>query len=88
MAYSTIAHAGYLLMPARVAAEMADLSYDAAVQAVASVTIYLGSYFLTNLGAFAVIAFVRNELKSKSLDDWAGLVRRRPAGPSRALRPR
>lgn len=79
MAYSTIAHAGYLLMPACVAAEMADRSYDAAQQAVASVTIYLGSYFLTNLGAFAVIAFVRNDLKSESLDDWAGLVRRRPA---------
>ncbi|HEV7280379.1 MAG TPA: NADH-quinone oxidoreductase subunit N [Pirellulaceae bacterium] len=79
MAYSTIAHAGYLLMPACVAAEMADRSYVAAVQAVASVTIYLGSYVLTNLGAFAVIAFVRNELKSESLDDWAGIVRRRPA---------
>jgi NADH-quinone oxidoreductase subunit N len=79
MAYSTIAHAGYLLMPACVAAEMADRSHEAAVQAVASVTIYLGSYFLTNLGAFAVIAFVRNDLKSESLDDWAGLVRRRPA---------
>jgi NADH-quinone oxidoreductase subunit N len=79
MAYSTIAHAGYLLMPACVAAEMADRSHEAAVQAVASVTIYLGSYFLTNLGAFAVIAFVRNEVKSEELDDWAGLVRRRPA---------
>jgi NADH-quinone oxidoreductase subunit N len=66
MAYSTIAHAGYMMMP--VAAETA----------LAAIPFYIGVYLFMNLGAFAIIAFLRNELRSEEIDAYAGLVRRSP----------
>src|SRR5918912_155710 len=39
---------------------------------------YLIAYLLMNLGAFAVIAFLRNETGSEDLEDFRGLVRRSP----------
>ncbi len=44
----------------------------------AAVLIYLGIYLFMNLGAFAAVAFLRNELHSEAIDDYAGLMRRSP----------
>jgi NADH-quinone oxidoreductase subunit N len=68
LAYSTIAHAGYMLMG------LAPLSKEGA----ASVLFYLVAYLLMNLGAFAVIAFLRNQTGSEDLDSYRGLVRKSP----------
>jgi NADH-quinone oxidoreductase subunit N len=35
-------------------------------------------YLFMNLGAFAVVAFLRNALRSEEIADYAGLVRRYP----------
>jgi NADH-quinone oxidoreductase subunit N len=64
LAYSTVAHAGYLL------AGVAALSRDAA----AAVLYYLVAYLLANLAAFAAVA----GLPSDRLEDARGLLRRHP----------
>jgi NADH-quinone oxidoreductase subunit N len=68
LAYSTIAHAGYMMMG------LAVLSSDG----VGAVLFYLIAYLLMNLGAFAVVAFIRNRTGSEDLSSYRGLVRRSP----------
>jgi len=68
LAYSTIAHAGYMLMG------LCTLTRDG----VMAVLFYLVAYLFTNLGAFAVVAFLRNQTGSEDLDDFRGLIRRSP----------
>ena len=74
LAYSTIAHAGYMMMP--VAAAMAAISISPAVaqDAISALTLYIVLYLFMNLGAFAVVAFLRNAMGSEEIDDYAGLI--------------
>jgi NADH-quinone oxidoreductase subunit N len=70
LAYSSIAHAGYLLV-----------AFAAARQAGVSAAIfYAAAYGAMNVGAFAVITyFARAGERYVTLDDYAGLGRRSPA---------
>ena len=68
LAYSTIAHAGYMIMG------LATLTLAGAQ----AVLFYLIAYLFMNLGAFAVIAFIRNQTGSEELNSYRGLVRRAP----------
>jgi NADH-quinone oxidoreductase subunit N len=68
LAYSTIAHAGYMMMA------LTPLTADG----VAAMLYYLVAYLFMNLGAFAVVAFLRNQSGSEDLQDYRGLVRRSP----------
>jgi NADH-quinone oxidoreductase subunit N len=70
LAYSSIAHAGYVLV-----AFAADSQLG-----VAAVMFYLASYALMNIGAFVVISHVsaKNE-RYVRIDDLSGLARREPA---------
>jgi NADH-quinone oxidoreductase subunit N len=76
MAYSTIAHAGYMMMAVPAVMAMAGLNPEAAQKAVAALCIYLGVYLFMNLAAFAIIAFLRNAMHSEEIADYAGLIRR------------
>lgn len=78
LAYSTIAHAGYMMMPVAAAIALAGEDTARARGAVASLSFYLGVYLFMNLGAFALAAFLRNAIGSEQIDDYAGLVRRSP----------
>jgi NADH-quinone oxidoreductase subunit N len=72
LAYSSIAHAGYLLVG--VLAAWRD-SPDGR----ASVLFYLASYAVTNIGAFAAIVYLgRRGAESVHLEDFAGAARRHP----------
>jgi NADH-quinone oxidoreductase subunit N len=73
LAYSSIAHGGYLLMGVAVASQ-ADSS------AVASTLFYLVVYLFMNLGAFYVVLHLAepNRLGSEEIEDYRGLVRRSP----------
>ncbi len=68
-AYSTIAHAGYMLTAVAI---LAPASREA-------VLYYLLAYLPTSLGAFAVAAAVRNRTGSETLDGIRGLVATAPA---------
>ncbi len=78
LAYSTIAHAGYMMMAVSAVMALAGLSPDRARDAIASLAIYIGVYLFMNLGAFAVVAFLRNAMRSEEIANYAGLVRRCP----------
>jgi NADH-quinone oxidoreductase subunit N len=68
LAYSTIAHAGFMMMG------LATLTRDGA----AAVLFYLIAYLFMNLGAFAVVAFLRNLTGSEDLADFRGMIQRAP----------
>ena len=68
LAYSTISHAGFMI------AGLATLNADGA----GAVLFYLATYLLMNLGAFAVVAFLRNATGSEEIPDFRGLVFRAP----------
>jgi NADH-quinone oxidoreductase subunit N len=73
LAYSSIAHAGYLLIGV-VAAGLGVASAKPAV------LFYLVGYTFTTLGAFGVVAWIGNRQDERLLvDDWAGLGAARPA---------
>jgi NADH-quinone oxidoreductase subunit N len=75
LAYSSIAHAGYILM-ALPAAGNPQVTQDA----VSAAIFYLLAYAFTNLGAWGVvIAVEQQEGRGLSIDDYAGLGSRRPA---------
>jgi NADH-quinone oxidoreductase subunit N len=69
LAYSSIAHAGYILVA---------LAADSSIGTAAAM-FYLASYALMNLGAFAVIIYISGKgEKHLRIDDLAGLGRRQP----------
>ncbi|MGK5629031.1 NADH-quinone oxidoreductase subunit NuoN [Streptomyces sp. URMC 123] len=69
LAYSSIAHAGFIL--AGVIATTPD--------GISSVLFYLGAYSFVTLGAFAVVTLVRDAGgEATQLSKWAGLGRRSP----------
>ncbi|MEX0978424.1 MAG: NADH-quinone oxidoreductase subunit N, partial [Pirellulales bacterium] len=78
LAYSTIAQAGYMMMPVPAAMVLAGSDPEAASNAMSSMVFYAGVYLFMNLGAFAVVAFWRNVLHSEDIADYAGLIRRAP----------
>jgi NADH-quinone oxidoreductase subunit N len=78
LAYSTIAHAGYMMMAVAAAVQLAGDDPDGARKAVSALVFYLGVYVFMNLGAFAIVAFLRNALGSEEIADYAGLIRRMP----------
>ena len=80
LAYSTIAHAGYMMMP--IAAGVALLNNPAhgelAREAIRAVAVYVMVYLFMNLGAFAIVAMMRNAMRSEEISDYAGLIRTCP----------
>ena len=78
LAYSTIAHAGYMMMPIAAAVSMIETNPDGARDAVSALVVYISIYVFMNLAAFAGVAFLRNATGSENLDDFSGLVRRSP----------
>lgn len=78
LAYSTIAHAGYLMMAVAAAVAMVGVDPAGARDAVSAVAFYLGTYLFMNLGAFAIVALLRNQLRSEEIESYAGLVRSSP----------
>ncbi len=74
LAYSSIAHAGYILM-----AFVSFGNSKVAPDAVASALFYLVTYAITSFGAWAVvIALEKLDGKGLEISDFAGLGRKRP----------
>ena len=79
--YSTIAHAGYILVgvaagvkgagPESTFPEFVSIGPD-------SVLFYLGAYAAANLTAFFAIITIGNQIGSDRIDDYAGIARRSP----------
>jgi NADH-quinone oxidoreductase subunit N len=68
LAYSSIAHAGYMLMAVALASD----------QAIRSVMFYIAVYLAMNFGAFFVVMVVRDATGDESIDGCRGLGSRSP----------
>jgi NADH-quinone oxidoreductase subunit N len=69
LAYSSIAHAGYILMGSAILSGTTGVS---------AVMLYLLVYLFMNLGAFSVVALVYNHTGSEQMSALSGLGRRSP----------
>jgi len=79
LAYSSIAHAGYILVAFAAVTSMAQGGSAEAAPAYAAVLFYLLSYALVKLGAFTIVSQLGGTgEKNLSLDDYAGLSQRQP----------
>lgn len=84
LAYSTIAHAGYMVMAASALLVLKNSGNpeqyaDVANKAIEGLLYYLVVYLFMNLGAFAIIAIVRNYTFTEDLDSVRGLISQSPA---------
>jgi NADH-quinone oxidoreductase subunit N len=79
LAYSSIAHAGYILVAFAAVTYLEGNSDTGGAAAYAAVLFYLLSYALVKLGAFTIVSQLGGAgEKHLSLDDYAGLGRRQP----------
>ena len=78
LGYSTIAHAGYMLMPIPAALAVATAEPESAQKAISSIVLYVAIYAFMNLGAFACVAFLRNAINTEEIKDYAGLIKKAP----------
>src|SRR5467141_3133396 len=79
LAYSSIAHAGYILVAFAAVTSMARGGSAEAAPAYAAVLFYLLSYALVKLGAFTIVSQLGGTgEKHLSMDDYAGLSQRQP----------
>ena len=76
LAYSTVAHAGYLMVGlAAVAARTPGTEVGFGPS---GVLFYIAGYAATNLAAFSAVIAISNRIESDMIDDFAGMVRRAP----------
>lgn len=68
LAYSSIAHAGYLLVAVTAGGG----------EAVSAALYYLLAYSFFNMGAFAIVTIVENKHETNSIDSYKGLAKRHP----------
>lgn len=73
--YSTIAHAGYLLVGV---AAVASLRSGGETFGPSSVLFYLAAYAAANLTAFFAIVCIGGKINSDEIEDYAGMLRRSP----------
>ena len=76
LAYSTVAHAGYLMVG--LAAVAVRAPEDQAALGPSGVLFYLGGYAVMNMAAFSAIIAISDRIKSDQIDDYAGMSRRAP----------
>ena len=79
LAYSSVAHGGYMLMGIVVASSLPDAKGTPGVGGIDAVLVYLVAYGMMTVGAFAVILFLSTpERPVDSIDDLAGLSQTHP----------
>ena len=75
LAYSTIAHAGYMLVGL---AAVASRTGDGISLGNETLLFYLGGYAITNLAAFFAIIAIMDRTHSELIESFAGMARRAP----------
>ncbi len=80
LAYSSIAHAGYALIGV-VVAGWGGTDPAISSQGISSLMLYLAIYSFMTLGAFAMVAILRNGgLEGEEIEDFTGLAKRHKGG--------
>jgi NADH-quinone oxidoreductase subunit N len=81
MGFSSIGHAGYLLLGivAVLAMKAAGVSGEEALGGVSAIAFYLFAYLFTNMALFiGMVIFTQGSEESHAIDDYAGLGKRAP----------
>lgn len=85
LAYSTIAHAGYMLMAVSAMLVLRSTvgsetpaGPEQMTRAIEGLLYYLAVYLFMNLGAFTIVALIRNQVFSEELDDYKGMIQQSP----------
>ncbi len=78
LAYSSVAQAGYMLVPFGIAQAGGDTAAAVNADAVEAVVLYLAAYTLMNIGAFGVAIAVNRRTGDRALEDFSGLGSRSP----------
>lgn len=76
LAYSSIAHAGYMLCALSLVVKTKNV--DVASTAAQAILLYLAVYLFMNLGAFTVAGLIARQTGSEDINDYAGLGKRNP----------
>lgn len=80
LAYSSIAHAGYALIGV-VVAGWGGTETAVSIQGMSSLMLYLAIYSFMTIGAFAMVAILRNGgLEGDEIEDFTGLAKRHKGG--------
>ena len=79
LAYSSIGHAGYLLMGVVVSVSVVGGKAAFSSMGISAVTFYLLAYLFTNLGAFGMLVLVcREGYRGDDIEDWRGIGQAHP----------
>jgi NADH-quinone oxidoreductase subunit N len=78
LAYSSIAHTGYILVGIAAYQSGEGFGTGAGDRGVASVLYYLLAYTFMNIGAFAIVSWLQHRGKGMTLDDFSGLASHEP----------
>ncbi len=79
LAYSSIAHAGFILVPLVGAFTVSSGLPTGQAGSVASIMFYLVAYGFATIGCFAIVSLVRSQgREATGLEAWAGIGRRNP----------
>ena len=79
LAYSSIAHAGFVLVPLVGAFAIQTGLPSGQVGSVAAILFYLVAYGFATIGCFAVVTLVRSQgREATNLNSWSGIGRRHP----------
>jgi NADH-quinone oxidoreductase subunit N len=79
LAYSSIAHAGFMMVAFVGASQVVSGSRPGSLTSISSVMFYLVAYGAATIGAFALVTMVRDSTgEATLLNSWVGLGRRSP----------
>lgn len=79
LAYSSIGHAGYVLMGVVVSMSVVDGKVTFTDIGISAVAFYLLAYLFTNLGAFGMLILVcRDGYRGDNIEDWKGIGQAHP----------
>ncbi len=76
LAYSTVAHAGYIMVGLAAVSSRAAEGQESV--GASGVLFYLAGYAATNLAAFSAVIAISNRIESDRIDDFAGMGQRAP----------
>lgn len=81
LAYSTIAHAGYMmvgLVAAGAGVHAISQSRGPSDAGIVAILIYFVSYLFMNLGAFYCVMLIANKINSEEIEDYKGFAKKSP----------
>lgn len=80
LAYSSIAHTGYMLVGLAAYQASGDIGFGTGSEdrGISSLLYYILAYTFMNIGAFAVIAWLQHRGRGMTLDDFNGLAQTHP----------